>query len=169
MLLEEIKNKFKIYVDMDGVLADFEKGFAKLSNGDGKKQESMTKEEVWNLINSEKPDTFYSDLEKMPDADELWNFIKKYKPEILSSTGNSNEQSRAEQKRLWVQQYFGDNIATNFVNKSALKAKYATPNSILIDDRKKSIDPWIEAGGIGILHKSAKDTIKQLKKILNIK
>ena len=45
------------------------------------------------------------------------------------------------------------------------KAKYANKDSILIDDRKQNIDHWIESGGIGILHTSAKDTIKQLKKL----
>jgi len=38
----------------------------------------------------------------------------------------------------------------------------------LIDDLPRNIDPWIEAGGIGILHKNTEDTIKKLKKIINI-
>jgi hypothetical protein len=46
-----------------------------------------------------------------------------------------------------------------------MKAAYAKPNHILIDDREKSIQPWREAGGIGILHTSAADTISQLQKL----
>ena len=44
------------------------------------------------------------------------------------------------------------------------KQNYATPDSILIDDRENNINQWIASGGIGILHTSASDTIKQLKK-----
>ena len=39
--------------------------------------------------------------------------------------------------------------------------------SVLIDDRQKNIDAWIEAGGIGILHTSAANTINQLKALRN--
>jgi hypothetical protein len=46
-----------------------------------------------------------------------------------------------------------------------MKAEYAEPNAILIDDQPKSIDPFIAAGGIGILHTSAANTIKELKKL----
>ena len=45
------------------------------------------------------------------------------------------------------------------------KKEFAAPNHILIDDRPHSIDPWREAGGIGIQHTSAADTIAQLKEL----
>jgi hypothetical protein len=45
------------------------------------------------------------------------------------------------------------------------KQELAEPNAILIDDRIKNIEQWESAGGIGILHTSAADTISQLKKL----
>ena len=45
------------------------------------------------------------------------------------------------------------------------KAQYASPNAILIDDRSKAIDPWVDMGGIGILHTNTNNTIEQLKQI----
>ena len=45
------------------------------------------------------------------------------------------------------------------------KKDYADKNSILIDDYSKNIEQWRAAGGIGILHTSAEDTIKQLQKL----
>jgi hypothetical protein len=51
------------------------------------------------------------------------------------------------------------------LSKAENKKDYARPNSILIDDNVKNIADWIGAGGIGILHTSAEDTIKQLKKL----
>ena len=38
-------------------------------------------------------------------------------------------------------------------------------NNVLIDDRPKNIEAWEAAGGIGIIHTSAKNTIEQLKKL----
>ena len=56
-------------------------------------------------------------------------------------------------------------VVVNLVRKSNDKAAYAAPNHILIDDRSKSIQPWVAAGGIGILHTNAANTIRQLKEV----
>ena len=45
------------------------------------------------------------------------------------------------------------------------KQKYAGENKILIDDMERNIQQWRDKGGIGILHTSAVDTIKQLKEL----
>ena len=45
------------------------------------------------------------------------------------------------------------------------KAEYAGKNRILIDDRQDTIDRWNANGGIGILHTSTANTIKQLQKL----
>ena len=45
------------------------------------------------------------------------------------------------------------------------KKDFAAPNNILIDDKPSTIDSWNAAGGIGILHTSAANTISQLKKL----
>ena len=47
------------------------------------------------------------------------------------------------------------------------KGMFAMEGSVLIDDRQKNLDSWIEHGGIGILHVSAEDTINQLKALRN--
>jgi len=82
----------------------------------------------------------------------------------LTATGVPEVQAAAEKIR-WVHDNLSgfDNIIT--VKKSVMKAKYAAPNHILIDDRDKSTNPWRKAGGIGILHTSAADTIAQLQKL----
>ena len=45
------------------------------------------------------------------------------------------------------------------------KQNYAKGNRILIDDRPDNIAQWKSQGGIGILHTSAQDTIKQLQNL----
>jgi hypothetical protein len=48
-----------------------------------------------------------------------------------------------------------------------LKQNYATPDSILIDDTEDVIEAFNRAGGIGILHKDASETLSVLRKIFN--
>jgi hypothetical protein len=97
----------------------------------------------------------------MPDGKELWNYIKGYNPELLSAP--SREESSKIGKFTWVKR----NIpGTKLLLKSAeRKQEYATPNAILIDDRADNIQRWKDAGGVGIHHTSAENTIKQLQKL----
>lgn len=105
----------------------------------------------------------YATLPLMDDAMELWNYVLPYNPTILTSTGHKHPEIIDREKRVAVNHHFGPKPKIITVQHSHLKAEYATPTTILIDDREKSIDPWIEKGGIGILHTSAADTIKRLK------
>jgi hypothetical protein len=103
-------------------------------------------------------------MDPMPDAAVLWGYVEKYKPTILSAVGTATKTASTE-KREWVAVHMGEQYAKSaiLVTSSKDKAQYATPDCILIDDRRKSIDPWIEAGGIGILHTDAASTILKLK------
>ena len=100
----------------------------------------------------------------MGDAMTLWNYVKHNNPTILTAQGNPAYGAES-QKRKWIAEKFGSNVPVIVTRKSDEKAQYAAPNRILIDDRDKSIGPWTAAGGIGILHKNAADTIRQLKEL----
>ena len=161
--------KYKIYVDLDGVLADFVKGVQGLIDGyDDEVYSSSAKyrKEMWAAVNKYRKEggQLWAELDTMPDAYELWDYVKHYNPEILTATGNP-EYGSGEQKLEWFPTNFDTNTKINLVRKSADKAQFAAANHILIDDMTKSINPWKAAGGIGILHTSAKDTIKQLKEL----
>lgn len=167
MLLNEITqntvNKYKIFVDLDGVLVDFDKQMEKEGfSPTVVQQNKKIKAKFWQHIMalSKRGIPFWSKMDPMPDAFELWNYVKKYQPKILSATGSVG--NAAEEKRAWVKQFLGD-VPVFLVRKSEQKAQYAAPHHILIDDSKKSIEPWIKVGGIGILHKNAIETIQQLK------
>lgn len=168
-LQPEDKPQYKIYVDMDGVLADFTKGIDKLMPGDYDHNKYQTdgkyRSKMWKAVKdySKEGGRLWAELELMPDAKQLWNYVKKHNPEILTASGNPKF-GAPEQKKEWVPKKLG-NVKTNIVEHSSDKAQYATPDSILIDDQPKSIGPWIAAGGIGILHTSAANTIKELKKL----
>jgi len=169
MKVFEAQQKYKIYVDLDGVMVDFDK-FAKEATGICPMKASTEpglKSKFWGAVDrymkSGKP--FFSAMSPMKDAMELWGYVKKYDPEILTATGHVQTQTVLKEKPAWVAKNIGDHVKVNMVAKSSEKAKFAGPNVILIDDRRKSIDPWVAAGGIGILHTSAENTIKQLKEL----
>ena len=150
-------SKYKIYCDMDGVLVDFDKGYLKLT-GHKLTGEHRSDDHFWDPINDAGYD-FWNDLEWMSDGKRLWKYIEKHKPEILSAPSRQNESRVA--KHDWINRELP---GVHLILRSAKHKKdFATPTSILIDDRIENIQGWRDAGGIGIHHVSAKHTIDQLK------
>ena len=154
--------KYEIYSDMDGVITDFDTQFEKISDGVPPsiydKEEGLDK--FWDLIDS-KGVGFWVGMPWMEDGKQYWNYIKKYNPILLSSPSRS-EISRLG-KRLWVRnQLPGVKL---ILARSKDKQKFSGENKILIDDRPSNIIEWRSKGGIGILHISASNTIKQLKEL----
>jgi FMN phosphatase YigB (HAD superfamily) len=158
---------YKVFVDLDGVLVDFDKqmdkiGFPRHAVENDKKAKAKFWQTVGWMAKQGKP--FWGTMDPMPDAHVLWNHINRFThPEILSATGHVG--NATEEKHDWVKRHLGVGIPTHLVRKSSDKAQFAAPNHILIDDRAKSIEPFVAAGGIGILHKSAADTIKKLEEL----
>lgn len=158
----------KLFVDMDGVLADFDNGIYSLC---GKYPNQLTKKEVWATIHNHCYNNgimFFKNLDLMPDALFLWKNIEVYNPFILTATGHSIP-TAAQEKTYWAREHFPENEVL-FVQDGANKHKFVKNDpeykEILIDDRAKAIDPWIKAGGIGILHTSARQTLKELAEIV---
>ena len=150
---------YKIYCDMDGVLADFESGYEKLTGID-LRGEFQKGEDFWDPI-SKAGVGFWAGLKWMPDGQKLWNYLKPYKPDLLSAP--SREDSSRIGKHVWVKHKIpGTKLILRYAKQ---KQELATPESILIDDRQVNIDQWEAAGGIGILHTSTANTIKQLQKL----
>ncbi len=154
-----MNKKYSIFVDMDGVLTDFIKGYYELTGKDitGEFHDSK---EFWDPIN-DAGYNFWINLKWTKDGKKLWNYIKKYDPEILSSPSRQDDSRVA--KHDWVKKELpGVHL---ILRSPSNKKEFASPNSILIDDRESNIDQWKKAGGIGILHTSTEDTIKELKKL----
>ena len=97
----------------------------------------------------------------MPDGQQLWDYISPYNPILLSAP--SKEESSKIGKRLWVKRNLSN--AKLILRPASQKQQFSGENKILIDDRVDNIEQWKSKGGIGILHTSASDTIKQLKEL----
>jgi cytidyltransferase-like protein len=159
-LQEQEDPKYKIYVDMDGVLVDFDGGYEKLTGMTTRAADEKGPEFFWKPI-SKAGAKWWITLNWMPDGKQLWDYVKKYNPELLSAP--SREEASKMGKRVWVKRELP---GVKLILKSAdKKQEFASPNSILIDDREKNIEQWKSAGGVGILHTDAASTIKKLKEL----
>lgn len=162
-LLSEAVLKHQLFLDLDGVLVDFEKGIEQFGYGTideikAKRGDSF----IWVLL-SRVDESFWKNLEWMPDGKEIWNFCKHLHPIILSAP--TNDRSSRTGKEIWVRQQLGPDVKL-ILEKSKDKYKHAKPGYILVDDRPSNIKDWTNAGGTGILHRNAEETISDLKKLL---
>jgi cytidyltransferase-like protein len=159
-IMIEKKNQYKIYCDMDGVIVDFEDGYKKLTGKNIKGNHVKGDGDFWQPI-TDAGANFWINLKWMSDGEKLWKYIKNYSPSILSAP--SREKSSRIGKEIWVRT---NTPGTELILKPAPeKQELSEPNAILIDDRKDNIQQWKDAGGIGILHTSANNTIKQLQEL----
>jgi GNAT superfamily N-acetyltransferase/5'(3')-deoxyribonucleotidase len=155
-MFEELSETAELYVDMDGVLADFFGGWAKLM-GVNNWKDIKDVDLALNKI-KEQPD-FWVNLPLTSNALQLLSAIKAYKGRynILSAPLQGDTNSKP-QKMAWIKK----NLSSFPPQKIILdhnKAKYAkqsdgTPNG-LIDDYGKNIASWTAAGGIAIKHEDA--------------
>lgn len=153
--------KFQLFVDMDGVIADFDKGYELLTGKSPKKTDDNID---WKLIDS--VGGFYRDLPLMPDFNILWNFIKYFDPILLSGIPKEVPSAAAD-KRSWVTKYIGPSqpLITCLSKDKSLHIK--SPGDILIDDWEKYMHIWTGKGGRWITHTDAQSTIKKLVNLIS--
>jgi hypothetical protein len=147
---------------MDGVLANFDKEY---------KQYNPNTEDQKKFRSSVLDHHIFEKLDFMPDTQQLLDHVAKLRDiniEILTSMGTHDPFQAFEAKKQKLKWLNDHNIPykANFVHSKQEKANYAGSTSILIDDSIGCINPYIAAGGRGILHKNATDTIKELNSIL---
>ena len=160
----------EVYVDMDGVLADFFGAWAKMDGKDHYKD--IDNAEAKLQLVRDHP-TFWIDLPVLPNAGKLLGFIvKNFGHYNICSKPLEGDPNSAPQKREWLEKHLSNSPPKSIIL-TANKAAYATqadgtPN-ILIDDYGKNIAAWNAAGGFGIKHKDHKldRTISALKHFLN--
>ena len=169
MGLEEQESSYKVYLDMDGVIANFDKRFEDISGMSPKEFEAkFGKKQFWNLIDEDNKISFWVGIEEMPGAKALVDYVKKYNFELLTSP-SAKKQSYLG-KLLWVRNHsslFGGKPRVNFKSakeKHLVKDKL-TEKDVLIDDREDTIERWNAAGGTGIHYKSASQVLNDLKKL----
>jgi len=156
----------KIYLDMDGVIADFNKRYRELHNTSPSSDDARKRfgQRFGAFIQNKE----FQNLDLMPDATLLMNYLNGcgVPVEILSSTARPVSNAEiSRQKEIWLGKH-NINYPANFVPGKSLKYKFADENSIIIDDTPSVIEDWNKAGGTGILHTDALTTISILDTLL---
>ena len=119
---------------------------------------------MYSLVHDD--EEFWANLPWQPGGKQLWSYIRQFDPDILTSPMDKAGKTESLSGKLtWVEKNLG--LDADKVNFAHDKYKFAVspegkPN-ILIDDFKTKVEPFTDAGGIGILHISADNTIKLLE------
>ena len=150
----------RLFLDCDGVLADFDYGACELLGAKPKAYIAKHgRAAFWRELAKAK--NFYGSLPKMRDADALFDAVKHLKPTIL--TGLPLGKWAAPQKVEWAAEHFpGVPIVTCM---AADKHKHMHRGDVLVDDREKHREAYEDAGVVFIHHKNAADSLRQLAKI----
>jgi hypothetical protein len=148
----------QLYVDMDGVLADFDRHYETVF---GFRPCKLADNVDWGAVRAIAG--FYQAIPPMADLDALWARIAPYKPIVLTGIPSSVEEA-ADNKRAWVRKNLGDDVQV-ICCPSKDKSLHAKPGDILIDDWEKYRHLWLKVGGRWITHTSAADTDRALAEL----
>lgn len=159
-----------VYFDMDGVLADWVDGFKKLFpqvlyseyNALTRQEQKVYRQEL------DGNGYFYRDLNPFMPVVQALIELKDlgYQVEILSSVGTLFPDIVIQQKKAWLKEHVTIDVVANFVNKSEHKARYATANTLLLDDRSKSVDPFLKAGGKAVVFHG--DSVTEPQEVIDV-
>jgi 5'(3')-deoxyribonucleotidase len=154
------KDTPRLFLDADGVLADFDEGARRLLGATPAQFEAKHgRREFWRRI--AKAENFYGSLPEMPDARDLFEGVKHLKPTILTGLPLGNW--AAPQKVRWAAEHFpGVPIITCMARD---KHKHMHPGDVLVDDRENHRAAYEAAGVIFVHHRNAGDSLRQLAQI----
>jgi len=153
----------KIYLDMDGVLADFFAEYAKLAGIKSGNYRDIPPAKADPTLDKMIGTDFFLRLPKFPTADGLvklaLRYVKSYG--ICSSPLRGDFKNSEHWKREWIKKNLTPQPAEIII--TGQKERHAvnpdgSPN-ILIDDRGTNIVAWRARGGIGIKYQADEDSL----------
>ena len=160
-----------VYLDMDGVLADFFGGVEKMYGVSHWKEltSDKTKDLKKEVIDRITGTDFFATLPKFPTADGLINIVKEFtggRFSINTSPLRGDHENSGKYKKVWIDQHIEkpDDIVVTGRKESYAKDKGTGTPNILIDDRPINIQKWQAAGGYGILYQANRDSLDKVKK-----
>ena len=171
---EAVTNKPDVYVDMDGVIADFFSALAKFRGTSHWKDEGG-KVSVEDSIKAIAGTDFFSTLPVFPTAKQLISTVKNFTGGewyICSSPLRGDHENSKKHKLDWLNTNGFDPMATIITGR---KEKHATtkdnqsfrPN-ILIDDKPSNIERWQMKNGIALRYQANKDSLSRVNTAFQI-
>lgn len=156
-----------LYIDMDGVVADFN-GFAATVL----QQPVSVGTEKWEPGQWDKLKVYpnlYKNLPKTTRADDIINLARKFRNRhgwrvyMLTAVPKANDVPDAfADKVVWMQKYYPD-IPVRFGPFAKNKKDHCRPGDVLVDDKVSNCEEWTTAGGRAILAKDLDRAVEELK------
>ena len=163
-------SKRKIYIDMDGVVADFNKFVSDLLGreiGWGGKDLS---DDEWEVLGS--VENLYFKLPLIQDSTRLValakSFSTRFDVEFLTAVPRVTTMPSAGKDKInWLNKYY-PGMRVNFGPYSRDKKNWAKPGYILIDDKRSNVEDWVMRNGLAVYHTGDFDqTIKNLLRAID--
>lgn len=159
-MAREPRPEARIYLDCDGVLADFDSGAtAVLGLPPGVFEKRFGLRIFWAKLESA-PD-FFGGLDLLPDAMVLYEAVRDRDPVIL--TGLPRGAWAEPQKRRGARRHFpGVEVITT---SAALKREHCHPGDVLVDDNDRFRHLWEREGGVFVHQVNAARSIADLRRL----
>jgi hypothetical protein len=163
---EQEQSKPIVFVDMDGVIADFFTEYAKMAGVKDGNYRKIPRNMITPTLNKMIGTDFFNRLPKIATADRLIQLVVKYTGgdySILSSPLRGDKANSAKWKKIWLKNNM--QIQPRNVIITSRKEVYAVSNgvkNILIDDRGANIERWQAAGGHGIKYQADEDSLQKV-------
>lgn len=149
----------RLYLDLDGVLADFDKYFF---DNFGVEAKDIKDDVMWDHIFS--IPMFFRNLPPCPGALEFFKDVKHLDPIILTACPKADYRNAAINKRDWVREHLSSDIMVLPVMGGKNKALFMhAKGDVLVDDFASNIKHWNNHGGCGIVHKHFPATLRELE------
>ena len=166
---ENMESMPTVYLDMDGVLADFFGGIEKLYGVQHWKEltSDKTKDLKTEVIKKITGTNFFETLPKFNTADQLIKIVTDFTGGIYSintSPLRGDNKNSAYYKKVWIGRHLPkpQEIIVTGRKESYAMNKNNKPN-ILVDDRPINIQRWTGRGGYGILYQANRDSVDKVK------
>ena len=98
----EDKKEYKLFVDLDGTLTDWDGDFEKIAGCPGSQYEDEHgTEAMWKLI-EDQGEEFWSEMSWLPYGKKLWEFCKKCDPKATILSTPSLDEASKTGKEKWI-------------------------------------------------------------------
>lgn len=137
-----------IFLDNDGVFADFDAHFENLF---GSHPNKIGDPHIWTYIN-EDPEAFWEGMPLMEGAVEKFEAFRPYNPTFLTGCPKSGYDVAAAHKRVWLREKFGDVPVITCLSRDK-QVHMKAPGDVLLDDMPRNLKRWEAAGGVAIRYR----------------
>ena len=157
--------RYQLFLDLDGVLADFEGG---VKSATGRFPHQWRASQMWSRLR--RAPQFFAQLSWTQDGRTLWEETRHLNPPILTGLPHGGAWA-AQQKRAWCARELGEDVqvitclARDKIGQALeYSGSHVTP--IIIDDRTTHKATWEAQGGIYIVHRSAGESLSALAQVM---